>query len=765
MKKATPWPEKAAEEGTDVYLKSESVDSQEYIDNDNVYTDNEGRYSWAGPEGIQDLRVGNDSLPSISFSPSVVDNVGFEPPTGSETSPPITNPARLLVDRCEEPVKWYGLPLQEDIPPHLNVDGIGNAPAVDTELDIDSLIDSLPEILPEGIAEQVELIEKVVEASQDFSVLRRGLVASALKHKYPSLNLNDLKAALKSAQRRGNVSEDFPAPTDPEELKANIGTIRLMQGGRAEQRHLMMAEQMVAYLDSRDWKGFYSDEMAPRLIVDGKEYEVGGKEQVFAAFLFETAGVNAASSEGKAIIQRIRNRIVSHGKKVRMVCGQHTDLTTDTIYFHLGNGRGEILKISPSRIEIITNAEIEADVFILKSGMMPLEFIPDVDVRLAMTRLKETVFDQILCSREERYFILSFGLTYLLRDYTRNQTIMDLVGGSGEGKSAAAEILTTLVMGKPNLEGSRKVSDLMIKGTTDSVIVLENLENENINECLRRFLLSQASGITSTKRKNYTDSGQVQHRPSCLFALTSIDPFDDFELLNRTFSIKISKAGEGGVFDKTGVIEAILRDRNLIFSALFRILAKDILPEIKQSKAVVMEHLGKQYPGHFTQRCDEFTALAFLWGRALLAFFEEKGAEQEQALDLLDSWVTTQDQRGRQLLTESSPLITLFSALGDEINAQSVYSMKTRYGIKIEEDEDNDGRKRYWFEIAGRKLLPVLKQMARKAGIRQPYENATLLMARIRSEEGLLGGIGWQIETGTNMAHGGIQKHRFTFTR
>ncbi len=547
-------------------------------------------------------------------------------------------------------------------------------------------------------------------------------------------------------------------PGTKEDLRAKILGTRRIPETPVEEKRFWMFENILNFLESKGARMSFSSPIDPMLSFDGMTHHVSITDPTFSAFLQDIARINSCSPEGKAIIQLIRNHIILKGQPVEVVYGHKAFPATDTIYVHLNTDREEILRISPRRCSVIRSGEMPERVALFRSDAEPIRFIPNVDVRESLGLLKGLILDNLACSDGDAYFIVGWVLATFLRDYARNRTILKLSGASDSGKSTAAKLITTLLTGRLDLEASRIVKDLFIRGAVSQVLPLENIEARDITPTLLRFLLCAATGVVLTRRKLYSDSGRVVDRLNSYVCVTSIEPFRIMELVNRTFDVEMDKRFfSDKAFDEMGTLQKIVDSRDVILSGVFRLLAEEILPSLAGARTEIMRYLGERHKGHFTQRCDETTALALIWARILQKFCEG----EDRSEGLLDYWITSQDRKGRQTVQETSPLISLFSIIHSEYEALHPEEFRERYHLWIQKSRDEKGVETVWFECATRDLLRAILTVNRKYGLKTPYNDAGTLAARLRSEQSALAKIGWRIEWGVKMVRG-TKFHRFS---
>ena len=563
------------------------------------------------------------------------------------------------------------------------------------------------------------------------------------------------------AEPEGQTTPLPRVPETKEDLRRRVRGIRSLTDIPSEDRRLMMAALVISFLDSKGCRKFYYSPKEPMISFDGMEYRVDRSDPKFSAFIYDIAHLNAISAEGKAVIHLLKNHINLTGQTGVVRYGIHTDLATNTVYVNLNNERDEILRIAPGRIEVIHNGEGPEGVFLLKSDAEPISYIPDVNVGEEMAELKELVFDNIPCCKEDRYFVLNWSLTPFLGGYARNRTILKMSGPSASGKSAAIKMILALLLGKCDLEASRVVKDLIIRGAISPILPLENVENRDLTPSLVRFVLCAASGISLTRRKLYTDSDRITDRLGAYICVTSIEPFRHLELANRIFDVETGKEHfSESAFDETQIIRRILEARDRILSAIFKLLAEVILPNLAETRNRIMRHLKERHPGHFTQRCDESTALTSILARVLHRYFE--GVDDNG--ELLNSWVTAQDRKGRYTAQETSPLANMLAILRNEYETLHPEEFRHRYNLRVQVQRGGEAEGRAWFECPTRDLLPAILTVSRRYGLKQPYPDAGTLAARLKSEEELLEKIGWRIEWGVKTIRG-TKVHRFTFSR
>ena len=117
----------------------------------------------------------------------------------------------------------------------------------------------------------------------------------------------------------------------------------------------------------------------------------------------------------------------------------YTDHITNAIYIDLNSPGDLIVKISKGGI-VKLHTGLNPDGVFLKSShnIQPFQFLPEVSISEGMKLLKATIFDNLTCALEQRYLVVLWTISALLRDFILNMTLLKISGPTASGKKTAA---------------------------------------------------------------------------------------------------------------------------------------------------------------------------------------------------------------------------------------------------------------------------------------------------------------------------------------
>lgn len=400
-------------------------------------------------------------------------------------------------------------------------------------------------------------------------------------------------------------------------------------------------------------KGKYFCDGETCFLYDGQKIHEIGANVPFKSMIYTVAGINYAGNQAKAIWEVLQARAYEQGDHATVPGWIHTDREHNTIYFNLCNERNELIKISPGNLEIIQNG-VNPERILLRSSpkMQPLTFIQDAEVSRAMACLKELLFDNLTCELSNRFFILARLLNTLLIQFTKARGIDKFSGPKGSGKTAAVSLETALVYGRDYVTVGSAASNFS-EATVSPLTIEDNLETDNVRGDKRDFLLVAATGATKQKRKAGTDSENVYERICTQVIVTAIEPFLDAELIERTNDISFNKKFfSSNYLEATALESRILANRDLIWSAFFKILAHNVLPAFNERRTAAFRILREEHRSHAKSRLNELYSCLFILASEILKYIphpeyaNDSFKKGRQAEAVLQDWLLYQERRG-----------------------------------------------------------------------------------------------------------------------
>jgi DNA primase len=436
-----------------------------------------------------------------------------------------------------------------------------------------------------------------------------------------------------------------------------------------------------------------------------------------------------------------------------------------------------ILKISLDGVAETPNG-LNKEGVLLKSSkkILPMNFLPDADIHEGMAALKELIFDNLTCEKEQRYLILCWMMSAFLLDFAPYMGLMKFSGPTSSGKTTAARLISLLIYGNEHL-GDPSTAAAYAVSAQNPLLIIDNLEHDDFTKSILKFLLLSATKGGKEKRTQGTDSDTIQEQPKALVLITAIEPFVKAELINRTYDIDFSSQNKSENFVEDEAIRAIIKKRDLIMSGILKFLQKDILSNLQKRKDFITI-LKKEHKGHSKNRTDEFLATLMLMLDRLLKYIpyydpdEFLYGTETGEKEIRTAWITYQDAKARDTETSSNTIIKLLDGLVRE------YILKMKglqlqpepykgyeddvyrwthpdYGIEIiktraetiKEEQTGEEYSRAFFEFMATsgEIVAALDRLCKNNGIKNPYDRASVFVSRLRNDRELLRRSGWEL--------------------
>ena len=504
-----------------------------------------------------------------------------------------------------------------------------------------------------------------------------------------------------------------------------------------------------------------------------KIYTIGGNVP-WEALLHKEAGLNSTQQLAKYVHAEIKPLCYNRGDRLEAFSWIHTidDGEGPVVFLNLKDPANRIMKVSAGEAELIENGTNPHAVLLAESNQMKdFVFDPEVNVAAGMRDLKALFFDCLPCEPSQRYLVMAWALAAYLMPLTQTRPLMKMEGGSGSGKTTAARFCSLLIYGADMVGRSSTAGDYSM-GSTEPLIIKDNLETDDINKGALNFLLLAATGATNIKRAHGTESGVTTEKLNCLVAITAIEPFAKPELINRTYIVDFSKRYQRNDFVETSTTMKLLGRRAEILSAWIQVLAEEVIPELDRREAYI-KYMREQHKSFSKDRTTEFMALLVLLARSLLKHIplpEElriHAGDREPEYVLLDEWIRYQDEHAKMSEQGTNAVLQLIEGLRrsflidfsrnaaahDEEVWCPVMGINVERIAIAEEDGTPTGRRVYSFKATTADLLSMMQRYGREYGIKIPFQNARQLGVRINNEMGTLEESGWTI-TKDKVIHG-----------
>ena len=496
--------------------------------------------------------------------------------------------------------------------------------------------------------------------------------------------------------------------------------------------------------------GFFVKGEECRLFYEGKIYEIGNNI-AFKSLIYQAAGLNYADNSTKSILEVIRAQAYIKGKHTSTMGWIHTDAVKETIYYDLKNEMNTIARIQAGKVDLIQHGANEDNVLLETTpSMEPVHYLPEANIQEAMDQFKSIILDNLACSESNKYFIAARVMnTILLEFVTTARGITKFSGDQGAAKSFAARLISYLVMGADCVsQGS--VASYRSEATKSPVIIPDNLEKADRTKDVLNFLLLGATGAINQKRDSNTSSGNIYEENKAQIITTSIEPFTESELISRTIDIHFEKEFRNKNFPGETLLKTeIEKNRDLILSAFFKIVAFDILPTFSQDRARINKFLNTKRQGHAKERLNELFACLYLLCRQVVRYIphsEHTGPDPSR--DILDDWLNEQHDLAAATQQDTDPILYRLEILLDEC-CQLKDNFSEYYGIQSVEVTRTiqDKVSKVSILASAKELCTAFSILSKQKNIPNPFHTPGVLGSRLSNSKPVLEGAGWQVET------------------
>lgn len=522
---------------------------------------------------------------------------------------------------------------------------------------------------------------------------------------------------------------------------------------------------------------FFRDRFADvHLMYQHHIYQIGSNRP-FNALMKKMTNLLPTKEPGRSVWESLASEAYTSGMQIDLASWLHTDRVTDAIYVNLNSPGNVLLKISKDGIEEIPNGMNKEGVLLKSSKkIMPVNFHPDADISEGMMELKRHVLDNFTCEPEQRYLLICWMISAFLLDFAPYMGLMKLSGPSGCGKTTAARLISDLIYGNDHL-GDPSAAAAYAVASQNPLLIIDNLESDDFTKSILKFLLLSATKGGKEKRTQGTDSETIQEQPKALVMITAIEPFVKAELINRTYDIEFSNKHKDDSFIEDETIRSLVKKRDLIMSAILKFISRDILPNLEKRREYITI-LKKEHKNHAKSRTDEYLAMLMLTLEKLLQYIPYYSADDflagtpeefaEAAKEIRHAWIEEQNQKARETETTSNTIIKLLDGLVREYSSKMrelkleshagyedpvfaythpeylLEMVKTQAELCVIEDQSCHVSYIEFVATSG-DLTSAFDRYCRNNGIKNPFEKASVLGARLRNDLHLLRKSGWEL--------------------
>ncbi len=521
------------------------------------------------------------------------------------------------------------------------------------------------------------------------------------------------------------------------------------------------------------------------LFYNRKIFEIGNNLD-FNTLMFRLTRLAAIEKPGTTVWYFLQTMCNASGEPVDVMSWLHTDREKDLIFLNLNSAHNKIIRIGPSEEPTtIDNGTNESSVLLSSSSQIrPFEYMKASDDTEGVQALKDLIMDATPCEGPQRYFLLCWAISIFMLNYQGDRGLMQVIGSSGTGKSKVAERVSYLIYGESYVGKGTGAAETRV-ATSNPVVFLDNLENRNLTQPTVDFLLFIANSAHRPKAKSGSDTDVIYQRLQSFGMVTSIEAFPGRypELINRTFPLVLEKGYRQHGYMHDEVIREIHKKRNLMLSAIFRLLAQDVLPRLAERQDW-SKYIQTKHPGHNKERNNEHICTMLLILEGLLKYIPLRNDSREpkaQGADILGKWIETWEEEAKQTAISSNTLLTFMDGLAKEVivkmRGKGQRDERHEYGMELQShpefsdetavyvyedpeyletffltETDADGDEygntvevQYFeFILSAKDLWGLFNRYCANQHIRNPFENPTSLGARISNDQGVMESAGWK---------------------
>jgi len=552
-------------------------------------------------------------------------------------------------------------------------------------------------------------------------------------------------------------------------------------------------------------KFFKTKEGKTFLFYNRRQYEIGNNNE-FNALMAQMTKLSAIENPGRLVWYHLTAQCTLQGALVDMMSWIHTDRASDTIYINLNSEHSKIVRIEPGKEpQMIENGTNEKSVLLSSSSQIqPFEYKSNTSEAEGFSRLKTLLMDTTPASIDQKYFVLGWTISIFMMHYQSDRGLMQVIGGSGLGKSKVAERVSQLLYGAPYVGKGTGASETRV-ATNNPIVFLDNLENRNLILATVDFLLFLANSANKPKAKAGSDTEVLYQKLNAFGMCTGIEPFPGKypELINRTWPLVLEPKYKTSGYMHDATMGEIRKDRDLMLSAIFKTLARKVLPKLEPKQAggdrrrFWSQYLQTTHPGHNKERNNEHLCTIIVIIEAVLEYLpiDAKIPIEKQTQLLVDKWVLYHEDQAKQSELTSSTLVNLMDGLAQEIVVKIRGQKELSYqehpefegrsipgwpeGKKVEvkvfndpeyltqffltkpykaprnkEDDDfwldDDKVKRLEFILTSGQLHTLFNRYCKNQGSKNAYDNPTSLGSRIANDKKVMEQAGWEYVQGDN---------------
>lgn len=364
---------------------------------------------------------------------------------------------------------------------------------------------------------------------------------------------------------------------------------------------------------------------------EGKPIKIAPDDPLFADLMLKY-NLMAPQKQFTLVGKYMGKRSEIEGTKTTIRRVSHYNAKTNCAYF--AEGRGNLLKVSGSKIERVVNGT-DGELFVfpeesddfsvdlnnlpkIQNALMPAENSELHNVLFGGLNFVEIDF---MTDEQKKILMTAYVLTLLLPDIISGRLILQMIGPSGSGKSFFLRLVGRIIVGKSfhvrNMPAT--VEQLQNQLVNDGIVFFDNLEH--IMAALKPILCMASTGGEISLRQLFTTSGRQILKLIAAIGWSATAPILSVtEIMNRSLVIGIRERADNSNVGETFLLQQVDEKREAFVAELL----------VRVQAIIRANENHKNYNPKMSLRMADF-------GTLILRVAREEGWEEDAKI-LLDDW-------------------------------------------------------------------------------------------------------------------------------
>ncbi len=395
--------------------------------------------------------------------------------------------------------------------------------------------------------------------------------------------------------------------------------------------------------------------------VDRRVYQVGDRNPDWTSFIVKRYGLMPGDRFRRSTMAYLEAHVRQNApvKEVR----RYSFWERERNRLYISNYNGTAWQIDADGVKVVPNGT--GCMFLDDDGGCPCDAVIGNHSKLRAALVDDLSFspDGAAAPEEQADILWAWLLGLAFGDYFVVRPLLLLEGERGAGKTLAVQRIQTVLKGAPTtmLDGDWDQLPVHLLHAAP-VALMDNMDAPLM--WLRDRICAYITSGTWIRRKLYTDNERVEIRPKTFLAATSREPsfFRRSDVVDRCLVLRLDRRKV--TRSPEDILEELRAERPILLGEWLWHVQR-LVAGLTSGKKDSGERLaGFVRLFESTTRLDEERVGGVL--EALQSEREELIAEEEPILDLLEAWLETPANRGREVTT--SELYRDLQILADERN-------------------------------------------------------------------------------------------------